>query len=63
MQIMEDTIDTHSNANVKVGGIVVGGTVTYNEECEDTWLGQDLGNHLQISNNQDTNELGDHVVV
>jgi hypothetical protein len=51
MQIMEDTIDTHSNANVKVGGIVVGGTVTYNEECEDTWLGQDLGNHLQIDNN------------
>ncbi len=31
--------------------------------CKDTWLGQDLGNHLQINNNQDVNELGDHVIV
>jgi hypothetical protein len=24
----------------------VGGIVTFNGKCEDTWLGQDLGNHL-----------------
>jgi formylmethanofuran dehydrogenase subunit C len=51
MQVVEDTIDAHSDANVKVGGLVVGGTVTHNGEFEDTWLGQDLQNHLQIGNN------------
>jgi hypothetical protein len=60
---VEDTIDAHSNMNVKVRGLVVGGTVTRNGECENTWLGQDLENHLQISNNQDANELGDHVII
>jgi hypothetical protein len=63
MQVVEDTIDAHSVANVKVGRLVVGGAVTRNGECEDTWLGQDLGNHVQISNNQDVKKLGDHVIV
>jgi len=60
---VEDTIDAHSDANVEVGGLVMGGTVTHNGECEDAWLGQDLGNHLQIDNNQDANKLGDHVII
>jgi formylmethanofuran dehydrogenase subunit C len=63
MQVVEDTIDAHSDVNVEVGGLVVGGTVACNGECEDTWLGQDLGNHLQIGNNKDANELGDHVII
>ncbi len=46
MQVVEDTIDIHSDANVEVGQLVVGGIVTFNGKCEDTWLGQDLGNHL-----------------
>jgi hypothetical protein len=46
MQVVEDTIDTHSDANVEVGQLVVGGFVSLNGECEDTWLGQDLGNHM-----------------
>jgi len=41
----------------------LGGIVTRNGECKNTWLGQDLENHLQIGNNQDTNELGDHVII
>jgi hypothetical protein len=49
MQVVEDTIDTHSD--VEVGGFVVGEIVTRNGECEDTWLGQDFENHLQISSN------------
>jgi hypothetical protein len=40
----------------------VGGTITHNGKCENMLLGQDLRNHLQISNNQDANELGDHVI-
>jgi hypothetical protein len=63
MQVVEDTIDAHSSANIEVGGLVVGGTVTRNGECKDTWLGHDFGNHLQIGNNQDTNELENHVIV
>ncbi len=63
MQVVEDTINAHLDANVEVGGLVVGGTVTCNGESENTWLGQDLGNHLQIGSNQDANELGDHVIV
>jgi hypothetical protein len=63
MQVVEDTIDAHLDANVEVGGLVVGGIVARNGECEDTLLGQDLENHLQINNNQDANELGDHVIV
>jgi hypothetical protein len=63
MQVVEDTIDAHSTVNVEVGGFVVGGIVTHNGKCKNTWLGQDLGNHLQIDNNQDVNELGDHVIV
>jgi len=63
MQVVDDTIDTNSDANVEVGGLVVGGIVTRNGECEDMWLGQDLGNHMQIGNNQDANKLGDHVIV
>jgi hypothetical protein len=41
----------------------VGGIITCNGECEDTRLGQDFKNHLQISNNQDANELRDHVII
>ncbi len=63
MQVVEATIDAHLDANVKVGRLVVGGIVTRNGECEDMWLGQDLGNHMQIGSNQDVNELGDHVIV
>ncbi|CAM6010833.1 unnamed protein product [Sphagnum balticum] len=65
MQVVEDTIDAHSNANVEIG-LVVGGIVTRNGDCEDTWLGQDLENHLHIGSNQDAkdvNELRDHVII
>jgi len=41
----------------------LGGTVTHNGECENTWLGQDLENHLQIGSNQNANEVGDHVII
>jgi hypothetical protein len=57
IQVVEDTIDAHLDVNVDVKRLVVGGIVTCNGECEDTWLGQDFGNHLQIGNNQDVNEL------
>jgi hypothetical protein len=33
------------------------------ENAKTTWLGQDLENHLQIGNNQNVKELGDHVIV
>ncbi|CAK9234661.1 unnamed protein product [Sphagnum jensenii] len=40
MQLVEDTIDTHLDANVEVGGLVMGGIVTRNGKCKDTWLVQ-----------------------
>jgi hypothetical protein len=63
MQVVEDTINAHSDANVEVRGLIVGGTIICNGECEDMWLGQDLKNHLQIGNNQDANDVGDHVII
>ncbi len=39
MQVVEDTIDAHSDVNVEVGGLVVGGTVTCNGEWKYRWLG------------------------
>ncbi len=39
MQVVEDTIDAHLDANVEVGGLIVGRIITYNGKCKDTWLG------------------------
>jgi hypothetical protein len=39
MQVVEDTIDAHSNANVEIGGLIMGGTIICNGKCENMWLG------------------------